>query len=118
MTGKKDILFAKVAHGMTFGRTPKCPNCKSGRPWFNLQKGTYKCAGYQDDDDYVECGKTWTYEEMKPMMLQWEMKAGRPEDSDPEEITLDDVSEISAGSTVMEDVTDDEDADSNFTDSD
>ena len=118
MTGKKDILFAKVAHGLTFGRIPRCPNCKSGRPYFNLLKGNYKCAGYQDDEDYIECGKIWTYEEMKPMLTKWEMKAGQHDASDPEEVELDDVSTVSAGSTVMEDITEDEEPDSDFTDSD
>ena len=99
MTGTKDILFGKVAHGMTFGRIPRCPNCKSGRPFFNLATGTYLCKGFQDDDDYIECNKKFTHEEMKPLMLEWKMKAGVWNDDNAEDVDLESVTTVSCGST-------------------
>ena len=125
MSGNKDILFAKVAHGMTFGRIPKCENCQNGRPFFNLANGKYKCNGYHDDGDYIECNKTWTHEQMKPQLLEWTMKSGHPDQGETEDVELESVTTVSAGETVFEDMTDDEkdsDADSddssNYSDSD
>lgn len=85
MTGNKNILFSKVAHGMVFGRIPKCSNCSGGRPFFNLATGEYTCHGYQDDCDYVECGHVQTYDVMKNRMLPWEMSPITTEDEDEEE---------------------------------
>lgn len=85
MTGNKDILFSKVAHGMVFGRIPKCSNCSGGRPFFNLQTGDYTCQGYQDDTDWIDCGTVKPYSDLKDQMLPWEMSPITTEDESEEE---------------------------------
>ena len=84
MSGNKQVLYSKIAHGMAFGRIPPCTNCGGGRPKFNLQTGEYTCIGYQDDTDYVECNQVVSYDEMAPLMLKWEQSPIQTEESEEE----------------------------------
>lgn len=83
-TGNKQVLIAKCAFGMVFGKLPRCPECHGGRIKFRLSgengdlasltalyggasakdhdedktvadKQVYYCSGYFDDDEKVEC---------------------------------------------------------------
>jgi hypothetical protein len=64
VTGTKQELIERVADGMTLGAIPKCPRCGGGRPRFDAKKGTYKCPGYMEDEDYVNCSKSFSMAEL------------------------------------------------------
>ena len=55
----------KVSDGRIFRKIPKCEKCVGGIPVFNIQKGTYKCAGYIDDDTWRMCNSKYSFEEIK-----------------------------------------------------
>lgn len=60
ITGSKKELIDRIADGIVLGAIPKCLKCGGGRPRFDANKGTYKCPGYMEDEDYVNCNKTFT----------------------------------------------------------
>jgi hypothetical protein len=64
-TGNKSELAEKCADGKVLGQIPHCPHCGGGRPKFSQETGTYKCAGYMDDDKFRNCNKTFKIEEIK-----------------------------------------------------
>lgn len=62
MTGNKTELLGKVAEGMLFGRTPKCPNCNGGRPRLDMATGVYHCSGYYEDQNFFQCDATFEFD--------------------------------------------------------
>mmetsp|Transcript_20180 Transcript_20180/g.17880 ORF Transcript_20180/g.17880 Transcript_20180/m.17880 type:complete len:228 (-) Transcript_20180:77-760(-) len=54
-SGNKDVLVTKCSDGETLGATPKCEKCGGGFLRFNQSTNFYKCPGYRDDDDYINC---------------------------------------------------------------
>jgi len=36
---------------------------------FNREKGSYACPGYMEDTDFINCGTTFNFEEVK--RLDW-----------------------------------------------
>lgn len=64
MTGNKNELLGKVAEGMLFGRTPKCPNCNGGRPRLDLATGVYHCGGYYEDENFFQCDATFEFDQL------------------------------------------------------
>ena len=42
-----------------------CPSCGGGKLRFNRNSALYSCPGYMDDEDYVNCHKKFTMEEIK-----------------------------------------------------
>lgn len=61
MSGNKIELLSKVAEGMMFGRTPKCPNCFGGRPRLDMSTGIYHCSGYYEDQNFFQCDSTFEF---------------------------------------------------------
>jgi len=59
VTGTKKELIERVADGRIKGAIPKCENCGGGRPRFDPKTGNYKCPGYMEDDDFVNCNKVY-----------------------------------------------------------
>lgn len=49
----------KVADGKVLGAIPRCPSCFGGRPRFDYISGMYRCPGYRDDEDFVNCNRTY-----------------------------------------------------------
>lgn len=64
-TGTKKDLIIKCADGKTLGQIPMCPYCGGGKLRFDILSGTYKCPGYMDDDEFKNCGKKFSREEIK-----------------------------------------------------
>ena len=52
--------MVKCADGETLGGIPRCPKCGGGYLRFDQRTGIYKCPGYRDDDEYVNCNGTFT----------------------------------------------------------
>ena len=68
-TGTKSELVAKCADGKQFGRIPHCHKCAGGKLRFDRNLGTYKCPGYMEDTDFVNCGAKLSFEDVK--RLEW-----------------------------------------------
>ncbi|CAG9319539.1 unnamed protein product [Blepharisma stoltei] len=64
VSGTKDELAERIADGVVLGAIPKCPSCGGGRPKFDFKKGTYYCAGYRDDVDFVNCHKKYSLSDL------------------------------------------------------
>jgi hypothetical protein len=54
-----DDLITKCADGETLGAIPKCTSCGGGFLRFDQKTGVYKCPGYRDDEDYVNCSASF-----------------------------------------------------------
>ena len=63
-SGNKDVLITKCSDGETLGATPKCTTCGGGFLRFDQSNGTYKCPGYRDDEDYVNCSAKFSKNEI------------------------------------------------------
>ena len=63
-TGNKDELIEKICDGKILGQIPRCPSCFGGRPKFNYMTGKYYCSGFRDDEDFVNCHKSYTLTEI------------------------------------------------------
>lgn len=60
VTGTKNELIDRVADGKILGAIPKCPSCGGGRPKWDAKTATYKCPGYMEDSDFVNCNKKFS----------------------------------------------------------
>lgn len=60
VTGTKDELVERVADGKVLGSIPKCQSCGGGRPKWNAKSGTYRCPGYMEDSDFINCNKSFS----------------------------------------------------------
>ena len=65
MSGNKDDMILKIADGIVLGRIPRCPGCFGGRPKYDFKTGVYSCPGYRDDEDFINCHKTFEKGELK-----------------------------------------------------
>ncbi|OMJ87698.1 hypothetical protein SteCoe_10542 [Stentor coeruleus] len=57
VTGTKSELVERIADGKILGAIPKCPSCGGGRPKWDAKTATYKCPGYMEDSDFINCNK-------------------------------------------------------------
>jgi PADR1 (NUC008) domain len=64
VTGTKPELIERVADGKLLGAIPKCPSCGGGRPKWDAKSATYKCPGYMEDSDFVNCHKKYSFAEL------------------------------------------------------
>lgn len=60
VTGTKPELLSRIADGKVLGAIPKCPSCGGGRPKWDMKTATYKCPGYMEDSDFVNCNKKFS----------------------------------------------------------
>lgn len=60
VSGNKSDLVERCAEGKVLGALPVCPLCGAGKLRFEGSKGTYKCPGYMDDDEFKACFYTST----------------------------------------------------------
>ena len=60
-SGAKGDLIAKCADGKQFGKIPTCSKCGGGKLRFNRDNGTYKCPGYMEDTDFVNCSGSYQF---------------------------------------------------------
>lgn len=60
VTGTKDELVERIADGKVLGAIPKCQSCGGGRPKWNAKSGTYRCPGYMEDSDFINCNKSFS----------------------------------------------------------
>jgi hypothetical protein len=69
-SGNKTELADKCADGKVLGRIPMCQSCGGGRLRFDMKTGIYKCPGFMEDDDFVNCNKVYTMDQVK--RTEWE----------------------------------------------
>lgn len=65
MSGTKVDLLSKVLDGELFGRVPKCPTCRGGRPKMDLQTGVYHCTGYYEDEAFYQCTASFQFNKLE-----------------------------------------------------
>jgi len=64
-SGNKTDLADKCADGKVLGRIPQCESCGGGRLRFDMKTGIYKCPGYMEDDDFVNCNKVYMMDQVQ-----------------------------------------------------
>ena len=70
VTGTKKELIDRISDAKILGVIPKCPACGGGRPKLDLKTKTYHCSGYLEDVKFINCHKSFTYDDIKRVPWQ------------------------------------------------
>ena len=64
VSGNKDKLIGMISDAKVLGVIPKCPACGGGWPKLCPKTLTYFCSGYLEDVKFINCHKTFAYNEI------------------------------------------------------